>query len=281
MADRGAMATTTSSTIRRIVRSGDADLYVEQRGSGPDVLLLCGLGDPLEVWDAQVSALSDSYRFTAFDTRGVGRTVAPPESISIPAMAADAAAVVEEMGLDRPHVMGFSGGGMAAQELAIAYPDRVGSLVLCGTFCEFDELYDRKVASWLALAEAAQTPEQFLRGFLPWVYTREAHADGRVDAWIREMLAFEPPMSDEAFVATVEALRAHSTKSRLGGIRAPTLVIAGEADIQAPPPYAREIASRIGGAELVVMGGQAHQPFQEEPEAYNAIVGGFWDRLRR
>ncbi|HEX8206548.1 MAG TPA: alpha/beta hydrolase [Solirubrobacteraceae bacterium] len=273
------MTATTSPTVRRIVRSGDADLYVEQRGTGPDVLLLSGLGDTIECWQAQIDALSDRYRITAFDTRGTGRTAAPAESISIPMLAADAATVIEAMGLHDAHVMGFSGAGLVAQELAISYPEAVGSLVLCTTFCEMDELAKRKIDVWLQLAATSSSADEFLRGFLTYVYTREAHEDGRADRWLRELADFEPAMSDEAFVATIEALRSWSTKARLGGIRVPTLVIVGEVDPQFPRPYGEEIASRIGRSELVVMEGQAHQPFQEVPERYNALVTGFWERV--
>ncbi|HEV2813161.1 MAG TPA: alpha/beta hydrolase [Solirubrobacteraceae bacterium] len=261
------------------VRNGDAELYVEQHGTGPDVLLLCGLGDTVEVWSAQTEALRDRYTLTVVDNRGVGRTRAPVESISVPNFAADAAAVIEALGLDRPHVMGFSGGGVMAQELAITRPELVGSLVLNGTFARFDELAQRKVDMWLQLAATSESPQAFMRVFLASIYSRAAHADGRADAWADELVAFEPPMSDEAFVATLEAYRVHETESRLDRIVAPTLVICGEEDPVASPSYSRDIAAGIAGAELVVLPGQAHQPFQEVPDEFNAIVSGFWERV--
>ncbi|HEX8085146.1 MAG TPA: alpha/beta fold hydrolase [Solirubrobacteraceae bacterium] len=267
--------TSTATTVR----NGEAELHVEQHGAGPDVLLLCGLGDPLEVWRDQYEALGDRYRFTGFDNRGVGRTKAPIESISIPAMASDAAAIVRALGLERPHVMGFSGGGHIAQAMAIEHPDLVGSLVLCGTFSEMDTLTHRRTDSWLQMAAGAESPEAFLRSFLTTVYTREAHLDGRVDRWIEEMLASEHPMSDEAFVATVRALQESETTSGLHRIAVPTLVISGDADVNIGLSYSRELADRIPGAALAVMPGQGHQPFQEVPEDYNAIVNGFWERL--
>ncbi|MDQ3741776.1 MAG: alpha/beta hydrolase [Actinomycetota bacterium] len=261
------------------VRSGDAEIYVETRGSGPDVLLLCGLGDTVEVWSAQSEPLSDRYRVSVIDNRGVGRTRAPVESITVPNLAADAAAVIEALGLDTPHVMGFSGGGMIAQELAITRPELVRSLVLNGTFAEMDELAHRKLEAWLHLAATSETPVAWMRHFLSAIYSRAAHADGRADAWAAELLAFEPAMSDEAFVATVEAFRRHSTADRLHRISAPALVVVGEEDINASPSYSRDIAAAIPDAELVVLPDQGHQPFQEIPEEFNALVTGFWERV--
>jgi pimeloyl-ACP methyl ester carboxylesterase len=267
--------TATATTVR----NGDAELHVVQRGAGPDVLLLCGLSDPLEVWDAQVEPLMDRYRFTVHDTRGVGRTKAPVESITVPNLASDAATIIRELGLERPHVMGFSGGGHVAMELAITYPELVGSLVLCTTFSEADELSSAKLEAWMLIAEHAPSPEAFMRMFLSSIYTRAAHADGRVDRWIEEALAFEPQMTGEAFLATVKAYAESETTSGLHRIAVPTLLIAGEHDHNVPPPYSRDIAARIPGAELVVMPEQGHQPFHEVPEEYNALVTGFWERI--
>jgi pimeloyl-ACP methyl ester carboxylesterase len=272
-------ATTNPSTVRRIVRSGDGDLYVEQRGAGRDVLFLSGFGDTVEAWEAQISALSDRYRCTVHDTRGTGRTVAPPESITIPQLAADAAAVIEAMGLEQPHVIGFSGGGIVAQELALSYPELVGSLVLSGTFSEIDEKQQRMFEGWAALAAAAESAHHFMRLFLTQIYTAEAHADGRVDEWARELAEFEPAMSDEAFTATLEAYKSWSSTARLGEIGVPTLVLAGEVDFQVSWRRCREMAARIPGAEFVLIEAQAHQPFQEVPDEYNAIVTGFWSRV--
>ena len=70
----------------------------------------------------------------------------------------------------------------------------------------------------------------------------------------------------------------HETRSRLHLIEAPTLVIAGEADPVCPPAYNQDIADGIAGAEFVVLPGQAHQPFQEIPDVYNALVADFWSR---
>lgn len=261
------------------VRSGDAELYVEQHGSGPDVLLLAGLGDTVEVWSHQVAGLADRYRITTFDNRGVGRSPLPPSGVTVPALADDAAAVIRALDLEPVHAVGFSGGGVAAQELALRHPDVVRSLVLNGTFARFDVRLSRILDGWLTLAKDAESPRAFLEQFLVSIYTREAHEDGRVEAWIDEFLEFEHPTSDEAFVAYVEAYRAHDALDRLPAVRVPALVIAGEQDPQCTPSTARELARAIPGAELVLMPGQSHQPFQEVPDEWNALVDEFLARV--
>jgi|Tabmets5t2r1_1033131.scaffolds.fasta_scaffold05757_4 3-oxoadipate enol-lactonase len=76
------------------VRAGDLDIWTEQVGRGPDVLLIGGLGDTVESWQFQLDGLADRYRLTAFDNRGAGRTAMPPGPVSVEAMADDAAHVI-------------------------------------------------------------------------------------------------------------------------------------------------------------------------------------------
>src|ERR1044072_8430278 len=116
------------------VRGGDLDIWTEQVGQGPDVLLIGGLGDTVESWQLQLDALADRYRLTAFDNRGAGRTAMPAEPASVAAMADDAAAVLRVLEIESAHVAGFSGGSIIAQELAVRHPRLARSLLLQSTW---------------------------------------------------------------------------------------------------------------------------------------------------
>src|SRR5215471_179285 len=99
------------------VRAGTLDMWVERRGTGPDVLLIAGLGDPAEAWQFQLEGLADHYRLTDFDNRGGGRTPLPAGPFSVATMADDAAALLRALQRPASHVAGFSGGCIIAQEL--------------------------------------------------------------------------------------------------------------------------------------------------------------------
>src|SRR5918997_500463 len=116
------------------VRTGDLDIWVEQVGEGPDVLLIGGLGDTVESWQFQLDGLADRYRLTAFDNRGAGRTAMPEGPASVEAMADDAAGVLRALDIGSAHLAGFSGGSIIGQELALRNPELARSLVLQSTW---------------------------------------------------------------------------------------------------------------------------------------------------
>ncbi|WP_246567809.1 alpha/beta fold hydrolase [Streptomyces flaveus] len=252
------------------------EFWVERRGRGPDVLLVAGLSDPAEAWQSQLDGLSDRYRVTAFDNRGAGRTPLPEEPLSVPMMADDAAALLRALQVPAAHVAGFSGGSLIAQELALNHPGLVRSLVLMSTWARLDAYVRSMMGFWHWMAERAPSERAMLEAFFLWIYTPRAHADGTVDQIIEEALAFPHPQSVEAFQRQLAPFRTHDTLDRLAEITAPTLVLAGELDIAAPPRLGRAVAEGIPGAVFEVLPGEAHQPFQEVPDLFNARVDAFW-----
>ena len=259
-----------------MISTGELEIWVEQRGEGPDVLLIAGLGDPVEAWQSQLDGLSDRYRVTAFDNRGAGRTALPEGPFSVKTLADDAAGVLRALEIPAAHVAGFSGGSIIAQELAMGHPDLVRSLVLVSTWARLDAYTRSMLRFWRWLAEVAPSERAFLEAFFLWIYTPRAHADGTVERFIEETLAFPYQQCTEAMQRTIDAFAVHETADRLGDITVPTLVLAGGLDIGAPPRFGQVVAEAIPGARFEVLPGEAHQPFQEVPEEFNARVDAFW-----
>src|SRR5688572_2325844 len=263
-------------TISAPIHTGELDLWVERAGAGPDVLLIAGLGDPAEAWQLQLEGLSDRYRLTAFDNRGVGRTPLPEGSLSVARMADDAAALLRALDVSAAHVAGFSMGSAIAQELALRHPELVRSLVLVSTYARPDALFRSQLAFWRWLPEVAPDERAFFEAFFTWVYTPRAHTDGTVEQMVEEALAFPHQQTVEAFQAQVDACVAHDTADRLAQIAVPTLVLSGEYDMILPPRLGRSVAAAIPGARFEVVPEAAHQPFQEIPDEFNARVDAFW-----
>ncbi|MGY1643733.1 alpha/beta fold hydrolase [Geodermatophilus sp. SYSU D00703] len=261
------------------VRVGDLDVWVEQVGQGPDVLLIGGLGDTVESWQLQLDGLADRYRLTAFDNRGAGRTAMPPGPASPEVIADDAAGVLDALGIASAHVAGFSAGSVFTQELALRHPARVRSLVLQSTWAVMDT-YARSWVRFIQwLVEAAPSERAFLEAFYLDIYTPRAHEDGTVAAIVDEVLAFPYKQSPQDLQRFLEPLTTHDTRSRLPRVTAPTLVLAGGIDQNARPELGRAVAGAIPGARFEVWETEAHQPFQEVPERWNARVDAFWQEV--
>ena len=151
------------------VRVGELDIWVEQVGEGPDVLLVGGLGDTVESWQFQLDGLADRYRLTAFDNWGAGRTAMPEREVTVETMADDAAEVLRALGVQTAHVAGFSGGSHIAQEVAIRHPELVRSLVLQSTWSTSDPYGLRVARFWRWLIETAPSERAFLEAFFLWI----------------------------------------------------------------------------------------------------------------
>jgi len=88
--------------------------------------------------------------------------------------------------------------------------------------------------------------------------------------------ASEHAQSVDAFCRSADALINHDSADRVGAIAVPTLVTVGELDLCLPERFSRELVARIPGAQLQVIADNGHQPFQEMPEQYNALLAEFW-----
>jgi pimeloyl-ACP methyl ester carboxylesterase len=148
--------------------------------------------------------------------------------------------------------------------------------VLVSTYARADALFRSQLNFWRWLPEVAPSARAFFDAFFTWVYTPQAHADGTVEQLVEEAMGFPHQQSVEAFQAQVDVCLTHDTAGRLSEIAAPTLVLSSEFDTILPPRFGQCVAAEIPNARFEVIPGQAHQPFQEVPNEFNASVDAFW-----
>ena len=247
------------------------------RRDGEPLLCLQGLGADSRGWIAQRRALGARHRLILVDNRGVGRSDRPPGSYDLEVMAADAVAVLDDLGLDDVHVMGASMGGVLAQLLAVEHAERVRSLVLACTASRHHPWRVELLEEWRAvavdegMAGVSQVAARWLVG--PRMLRRLRRAIDLVAP-----IALNVPA--ESFVAQIDAILAMSDEVRdeLGGVDVPTLVLVGTQDVLTPVGDAEELAELVPGAELAVVGGGAHGFMVEQAGAYNRTALDFLGR---
>jgi pimeloyl-ACP methyl ester carboxylesterase len=254
------------------------NVYYEVRGEGDPLLLVAGFGCDHTIWAKVASALASRYRVIAFDNRGTGQTAGPVAAAGIRQMADDAAGLLDALGTGPAHVAGHSMGGLIAQELALAHPERVRSLLLLSTCARLDERGKAITASWGELPRQVDAATA-TRLILPWMYTSAFYAKpGAVDEVIAQVVANPFPPSAEAIDAQSRAIIASDNLDRLGAIGCPTRVLVGEGDILLPVAFSEEVARGIRGAELVVLRQTGHGLLIESPRAVAAAMMDFLAR---
>ena len=252
------------------VENQGAKIYWDEEGQGAPVLLIMGLGAASALWWRTRPALAARYRTIAFDNRGVGQSDVPPGPYPLAVMASDAAAVLDAAGLERAHVFGMSMGGMIAQEFALQYPNRVLSLILGCTAPGGPHAVRAEPAAVEVLrARNAMSMEEAEQAFIPFFYD-ESTPRSRVDEDLVKRRACYP--TPVGYAAQLQGIFQWQAYDRLPQITAPTLVIHGKNDRLVPPGNAEVIASRIPGAQLVMIPAANHIFTTDQPEAAHAAL---------
>lgn len=258
-------------------------LHVEDSGGDlPVIVFSHGLLLSTRLWDAQVSALRSRYRCIAYDHRGQGQSAIPSDrSIDMDVCAADAAALIEKLGVSPCHFVGLSMGGFVGMRLASQRPDLLRSLSLLETSADPEPAENvgryrllnfvaRFVGTW-AVADKVM-PILFGRSFL----SDPARASERA-AW-KARLSANGRGIWRAVNGVIERQGVHDA---LKGIRIPTLIVVGEEDVATVPAKAERIAAAIPGACLVRIPRAGHSSPVEEPAAITSALQEFLERAAR
>jgi len=230
----------------------------------------------VESWQFQLDGLADRYRLIAFDNRGAGRTAMPEAPATVEAMADDAAGVLRALGVTSAHVAGFSGGSIISQELAL--PIRTSYAASCCRAPGWRRTLPPPLGCVRPLAGRGRPERTGVPGVvLPLDLYAARHNDGTVDEFIEEVLAFPHRQAPEDVQRFLDAFFAREDPSdRLPEVAAPTLVLAGGRDQTMRPEICQAVAELIPDAQFEVIEQEAHQPFQEIPDEWNARVDAFW-----
>jgi len=248
-------------------------IYWDEQGAGEPILLIMGLSYPSYMWHRTRPGLAARYRTIAFDNRGVGQSDVPPGPYSMPMMAADAAAALDAAGIDTAHVLGFSMGGMIAQEFALRYPQRVKSLILgCTSPGGPQSVQAAPEVVQLLLSRGVMSPAEANEAMIPFIYDR-ATSRALIDEDMAIRMKWYP--TPEGYMGQLQAIFGWEAYSRIAQIAAPTLVIHGETDRLVPTENGKLIAAKIPGAKLVLLPQASHIFTSDQPAASQQAILDF------
>ena len=259
------------------IQANGIQLYYELAGPAraPVVMLSNSLGTRLEMWDPQLPALAERYRVLRYDSRGHGRSDAPPGPYTIDMLAEDALGLLDALDIERAHFCGLSKGGMVGQVLGARHGARLITLALCSTAAHMParELWEERIRIATGQGMAALADAVVERWFTESFRREPSIAVDRV----RQMIIETPP---HGYAACCAAIRDMDLRELIAAIRLPTLVVVGANDPATPPERAREIQDRIPGAQLEVIPDAAHLVNIEQDVAFDAALASLLDHHR-
>lgn len=228
---------------------GELNYLLEGPAAAPVLVLSNSLGTDLQMWDAQIPALTEHFRVLRYDTRGHGKSLVTEGPYSIEQNGRDVLALLDALDIPRAHFCGLSMGGLIGQWLAINAPERLLRVVLCNTAAKIGtpEVWNPRIetvlrdgpAAMLALRDASVA-----RWFTPeFAITESAKVEPVVG-----MLAATSP---EGYAANCAAVRDADFREQVASIKLPLLVVCGTQDAVTTPTDGRFLVERVAGAQMV------------------------------
>jgi 3-oxoadipate enol-lactonase len=254
-----------------VIDAGDVRLSYERSGSGPPLLLIMGLSGTMRHWSEPFLALlRENFDVIVYDHRGVGESSRVERPFTIAELAVDAAGLLTALELPSAHVMGISMGGMVAQELALAEPERIRTLTLGCTYCGGPDS-SLPPQPELGAAIMSGDPERASRAM--W----EANVSPAFAANPEAYAAFRAAGEEYRVAVAVSmeqlsAITRHDTSARLATLAMPTLVVHGTVDRIVPVENGRIVAGLIPDAHLEILQDIGHLFFWELPERSAELV---------
>lgn len=222
----------------------DVELHFREQGSGETLILLHGNGENGSYFEHQIDAFASRFHVIALDTRGHGKSPRGEAPFAIRQFADDLLAFMDERGIERAHLLGFSDGGNTALVFALAHPERVGKLVLNGANLDAG-----------GVKPSVQLP--IVVGYRIASFFGKWSERARRNAEMLGLMVNDPSIAPEDLTA----------------LSAPTLVVAGTKDM-IKEEHTRLIAGSILGARLAFVNGD-HFAASKNPKAFNKVVKGF------
>lgn len=254
------------------IHANGIDIHHDIQGEGPWLILAHSLATDLSMWDDQMAHLTPHFRVLRFDTRGHGGTSTPGGAYDFAWLTADVLWLMERLGIGRAHFCGISLGGMIAQHVALAAPEKIGKLVLVSTTSAYGPEARTLWAERIAAVQAGGMAPLVAPTLERWFTAPYRAAHPETMARIGAMIAATPVAG---YIGCGQAIPHMDTTARLARLRCPALIVAGAEDAGMPPAMGRRIAEHLPGALFEEMPAASHLCNIEQKDSFNDILLNF------
>jgi len=257
------------------IRVDDIEMAYKKFRKGSPILLINGYSAPLDFWDPTlVKKLASNHKVITFDNRGVGNTTVGNKPFSIPQFAQDTSKLLDALKIKKADIIGWSMGGMIAQELALSNPEKVGKLIIYASICGGNQSVPPSPEVLKVFSNQSGNTMERLQKFLPVLFPEQWRRDNP------NFLYDLPKSSEQTTTNTLnkqtEAITNWTgTCNLLGNITQPTMVLVGTDDVLTTPANSILIAEKIPAAWLIQIRGGGHAMMMQYPEKFSNIVDTF------
>jgi len=262
--------------VEFVATAAAPSVRVARTGEGEPLLLINGLGANLEMWQPLVRELASGRELIAFDLPGTGRSVRPRWPLRMPQLARLVTELLDELGHDQLDVLGYSLGGIVAQELAHRAPGRIRRLVLCATTPGLPSVPPDPIVTTLMLTPARYWNRQLAELILPIIAGGRTARDSRALRAGLEKRLVHPP-SALGYLYQLYALSGWSSHPWIRTVRHPALVLHGDRDPVVPLANGRYLADSLPHGRLEVVKGAGHLFLLDEPASAVPALASFLD----
>ena len=272
-----------------------ADLFAEVNGiricydihgEGYPVVLIHGFGLHKEFWVAQMSELANHFKVVSLDNRGSGKSDHPKEPYKLETLADDVKCLLDALGIQKAHVIGWATGAMIAQYLVIRHPMRVNKLVLIAALTKLPidksglEMFKKSQLSFHK--EKQKNPEnafftkmkqRFSRKFYKQlVENPEEKFHGIFTTSHLMDLVFKDSSQPYDIENRINAIAGLNTIDRIHEISNEVLVLAAEKDRISPKSVSIELNNKLRRSKLIIFDGGHYFPLENAPEVNNSLI---------
>jgi pimeloyl-ACP methyl ester carboxylesterase len=258
------------------VRVGDIDISYKAFGKGDPILLIMGYSGSMYSWDPVVlKGLSTNHTVIVFDNRGIGNTTIGSKNFTIEQFATDSAGLLDALKINKSDILGFSMGGMIAQQLTLDYPDKVDDLIIYASYCGENQSIPLNKEIFYQKSNLSESADDVKKRLIPLLFTPNWIKQN--PEYLEKFTSFELPPIDILKRQGEAIVSWEGTCDQLKEISQDTLVVTGTNDLILPFANSMILVEKIPGTWLAQFKDGGHALMYQYPEKLSEVINTFLD----